>query len=67
MHGAGGTLPVTVRAEVVPARDGSVLGFFLIVVDRTGTRRAVTVIDSECATVVRSDDGYGLGFAWLER
>jgi hypothetical protein len=39
VHGAGGTLPVTVRAEVVPARDGSVLGFFLIVVDRTGTQR----------------------------
>jgi light-regulated signal transduction histidine kinase (bacteriophytochrome) len=39
LGGDAGTLPVTVRAEVVPARDGSVLGFFLIVVDRTGTQR----------------------------
>lgn len=38
-----------------------------VVEDRTGTRRAVTIIDSECATVVRSDGGYGLGFAWLDR
>ena len=33
-------LPVAVRAEVVPARDGSVLGFFLIFVDLTDTQRA---------------------------
>jgi hypothetical protein len=38
-----------------------------VVEDRTGTRRAVTVIDSECSTVIRSDKGYGLGFAWLDR
>ena len=38
-----------------------------VVEDRTGTRRAVTIIGSECSTVVRSDDGYGLGFAWLDR
>lgn len=38
-----------------------------VVEDRTGTRRAVTVIDSECSTVIRSDNGYGLGFAWLDR
>ena len=38
---AGGeALPVAVRAEVVPARDGSVLGFFMIFVDLTGSRRA---------------------------
>lgn len=35
-------LPVAVRAEVVPARDGSVLGFFLIFDDLTETRRAAT-------------------------
>jgi len=36
---AGATLAVSVRAEVVPARDGSVLGFFLIAVDLTDTQR----------------------------
>ncbi|SDF40114.1 hypothetical protein SAMN05660662_2044 [Blastococcus aurantiacus] len=43
-----------------------------VVEDRTGTRRAVTVLDSNCSTVVRSDrdgfgQGYGLGFPWLRR
>ncbi|MEP7296894.1 MAG: GAF domain-containing protein [Burkholderiales bacterium] len=33
-------LPVAVRAEVVPARDGSVLGFFLILADLTEAQRA---------------------------
>jgi two-component system, chemotaxis family, sensor kinase Cph1 len=37
---AGKTLPVAVRAEVVPARDGSVLGFFLIFTDLTDSQRA---------------------------
>ena len=32
-------LPVAVRAEVVTARDGAVLGFFLIFVDLTDSRR----------------------------
>jgi len=36
----GETLPVVVRAEVVPARDGSVLGFFLIFDDLTQSQRA---------------------------
>ncbi len=36
----GTTRPVAVRAEVVPARDGTVLGFFMIFVDLTDTRRA---------------------------
>ena len=36
----GQTRPVAVRAEVVAARDGSVLGFFLIFVDLTDVRRA---------------------------
>ena len=38
--GDGGMLPVAVRAEVVPARDGSVLGFFLIIEDLTNFQRA---------------------------
>ncbi len=33
-------LPVAVRADVVPARDGSVLGFFLIFDDLTNSRQA---------------------------
>jgi hypothetical protein len=38
-----------------------------VVEDGTGTRRAVTIIESECSTVIRSDRGHGLGFAWLDR
>ncbi len=43
-----------------------------VVEDRTGTRRAVTILGSECSAVIRSDAGpYGLGngvgFAWLDR
>ncbi|WP_040338345.1 hypothetical protein [Candidatus Blastococcus massiliensis] len=38
-----------------------------VVEDRTGTRRAVTVQDWMCSTVLRSGGGYGLGFAWLDR
>jgi two-component system, chemotaxis family, sensor kinase Cph1 len=38
--GEDGMLSVTVRAEVVPARDGSVLGFFLIFEDMTSGQRA---------------------------
>lgn len=38
--GDGCMLPVAVRAEVVPARDGSVLGFFLIFDDLTNFKRA---------------------------
>lgn len=38
--GNGGSLPVTGRAEVVPARDGSVLGFFLIFSDQSNNQRA---------------------------
>ena len=38
--GGGAALPVAVRAEVVPARDGSVLGFFLILIDLTDSQRA---------------------------
>ncbi len=38
--GDGGMLPVAVRAEVVVARDGSVLGFFLVFDDLTNSQRA---------------------------
>jgi two-component system, chemotaxis family, sensor kinase Cph1 len=36
----GSLLPVGVRADIVPARDGSVLGFFLIFDDLTNAQRA---------------------------
>ncbi len=38
--GAGAQLPVALRAEVVPSRDGSVMGFFLILEDQTESQRA---------------------------
>ena len=38
--GGGRTLPVAVRAEVVPARDGSLLGFFLVFADLSDQQRA---------------------------
>ena len=37
----GAEVPVAVRAEVVPARDGSVLGTILMLDDLTETRRVV--------------------------
>jgi two-component system, chemotaxis family, sensor kinase Cph1 len=40
LRDAGTTLPVAVRIEVVPARDGTVLGFFLIFTDLTDNQRA---------------------------
>jgi two-component system, chemotaxis family, sensor kinase Cph1 len=40
VRAGGKTLPVAVRAEVVPARDGSVLGFFMIFIDLTDAQRA---------------------------
>lgn len=40
LAGAGGT-PVALRAEVVPARDGTTLGFILIFDDLTEARRAM--------------------------
>ncbi len=36
---SGGTLPVAVRTELVAARDGSILGYFVIFVDLTDSRR----------------------------
>ena len=38
----GTTLPAAVRAEVVAARDGSILGFFLILSDLSETQRAAS-------------------------
>ncbi|MBN1096172.1 hypothetical protein JKP76_09080 [Blastococcus sp. TML/C7B] len=40
-----------------------------VVEDRTGTRRAVTVDDGNCSSVVRGGPGqrFGLGFPWLDR
>lgn len=38
-----------------------------VVEDKTGTRRAVTIVESECKTVLRSDGAFGLGFPWLYR
>ncbi|WP_345263936.1 hypothetical protein [Nocardioides nanhaiensis] len=37
-----------------------------VVEDKTGTRRTVTILYSQCGTVMRSDDGYGLTFPWLD-
>lgn len=37
-----------------------------VVEDKTGTRRAVTIVESECQTILRSDGGFGLGFPWLD-
>lgn len=41
--------------------------YIAVVEDKTGTRRAVTIVESECDTVLRSDGGFGLGFPWLHR
>ena len=51
-----GALPVAVRAEVVPARDGSVLGFFLIFVDLTDQQRAAEAHRHLEQTLARAGD-----------
>jgi hypothetical protein len=38
-----------------------------VVEDRTGTRRAVTIQDWICSTVIRGDALAGVGFPWLRR
>ena len=38
-----------------------------VVEDRTGTRRAVTIQDWVCSTVIRGDGLAGVGFPWLRR
>jgi len=40
----GARIPVSVRAEVVPGRDGKVLGYLLILIDRTENRRAADAL-----------------------
>ncbi len=39
-RGDGSRLPVTLRAEAIPGRDGEVLGFVLILVDLSASKRA---------------------------
>lgn len=65
---AGGTLAVGVRAEVVPARDGSVLGFFMIAVDLTDTQRVSEArkhlersLSQAIAQGGARDDAHGIG------
>ncbi|CAN5867187.1 GAF domain-containing protein [soil metagenome] len=68
----GGSLPAAVRAEPVPSRDGSVLGFFLIVTDLTESRRTAEArrqleqslsqaVHDENALHVREHDAGGPG------
>ena len=59
--GSGGTRPVAVRAEVVPARDGSVLGFFMILVDLTDTRRAAEAREHLERSLLRAVDAAPAG------
>ncbi|HSC65936.1 MAG TPA: GAF domain-containing protein [Caldimonas sp.] len=63
----GGTLPVAVRAEVVTARDGSVLGCFVIFVDLTDSRRVAEarrhLEQSLSQAVDPASDGLGAGVA----
>ncbi len=58
--GDGALLQVAVRAEVVPARDGSVLGFFLIFNDLTETRQTAAArrhLEQSLSVVRRSPPG----------
>ena len=52
----GTSLAVAVRAEVVPARDGSVLGFFLIFDDLTHSKRATAARRHLEQSLSRVDD-----------
>ncbi len=66
LTGDGAHLPVTVRAEVVPARDGSVLGFFLIFEDMSDTRRAAAArerLEQSLAQAGLARQSAGLGGA----
>jgi chemotaxis family two-component system sensor kinase Cph1 len=61
---SGAMLPVTVRAEVVPARDGSVLGFFLIFDDLTHTQRTAAArqrLEQSLAQASLARERSGLG------
>ncbi|RYY96361.1 MAG: GAF domain-containing protein, partial [Comamonadaceae bacterium] len=56
------SLPVALRAELVPARDGSVLGYFLILTDLTDTQRAARArhqLEASLSQVVARRDGEG--------
>jgi two-component system, chemotaxis family, sensor kinase Cph1 len=64
--GDDSTVSVTVRAEVVPARDGSVLGFFLIFEDMTNDQRATAARQRleqslHKAGLARHEKGHNLG------
>jgi light-regulated signal transduction histidine kinase (bacteriophytochrome) len=62
MAGAGGQpRPVTVRAEPVPARDGSLLGFFLIFDDLSDSERAVQAREHLEQSLARASAGTGAG------
>ncbi len=56
----GEALPVSVRADVVTARDGSVLGFILIVMDRSDHQRtaaARTQFETSLSSAAMADAG----------
>lgn len=56
------SLPVALRAELVPARDGSVLGYFLILTDLTDTQRAALArrhLETSLSQVVARRAGTG--------
>lgn len=56
-HADGRQIPVSVRAEVVPGRDGSVLGFIIILIDRTERRRAVAALQHLEESISQTADG----------
>lgn len=56
----GRRVPVSVRAEVVPGRDGNVLGFIIILVDRTERRRAAAALQHLEESLSQTADG-----AWV--
>jgi PAS domain S-box-containing protein len=56
-HADGRRIPVSVRAEVVPGRDGSVLGFIIILIDRTERRRAAAALQHLEESISRTVDG----------
>jgi len=53
----GQRVPVSVRAELVPGRDGAVLGFIIILIDRTEQRRAVAALEHLEQSISRTADG----------
>jgi len=64
--GQGESLQAALRAEPVPARDGSVLGFFLIFTDLSDTRRAAEArrhLEQSLSQVVQDESASRLGDA----